>query len=72
MATPVLTAVGLGGVGLFGFLNGHRWLFSSVAVVLLALSFYQSVIRRPSRLNITVFSVAAIFVVGSALVSLIR
>ncbi len=72
MATPVLTAVGLGSVGIFGFLSGHRWLSLSAAFVLLAVSFYLNVIKRPTRLNIMVFSISAAFVGGSAAYGLSR
>lgn len=72
MATPILTAVGLGGVGLLGFSRVQRWMFLSAAVVLLGLSFYLNVVRRPSRFNIAVFSVSAAFVLGSAAYSLSR
>ena len=70
--TPILTAIGLGGVGLFGFLGGYRWLFLATAFMLLALSFYLNVLKRPSRLNIAVFSLSAAFVIGSAAFSLSR
>lgn len=72
MAMPTLTAVGLGGVGLFGLLGDYRWLFLATAFVLLGLSFYLNVVKRPSRLNLTVFFLSAAFVVGSAAFNLSR
>ncbi len=69
MATPILTAVGLGGIGLLGFSRIHRWMFLSAALALLGLSFYLNVIKQPTRLNLVVFSVSSTFVVGSAVIT---
>lgn len=72
MATPILTALGLGGAGVLGFLGIHRWVFLGLTAILLALSFYLSVIRRRSKQNIVVFSVSAAVSLASVVYNLLR
>lgn len=70
MATSLLTALGLSGVGVLGFLGIHRGLFLSLAGVLVALAFYLNVVRRRSPPGIVLFAFGASFMAAAAIYAL--
>lgn len=57
--------MGLGGAGALGFIRPLQWIFLSIALALLPLSFYLNVVRRRTRVNVAVFAVAAVIVTAA-------
>lgn len=55
--------MGLGGVGVLGFVHPYHWLFVGLAILLLVLSFYLNMVRRRTPANVAVFLLGAAFVV---------